>query len=126
MPEIHDQKGEIVENIRDSKRLVELDCIEENGRTIDQGDIAQMKVAMAAPHLAFAAAPQKQRLSPIEGRDQPRPKRTGVLRRKNLRLLAKLIRRRDEGAPQRRRRGLPIANRRPPMRGAHGRWQAAR
>ena len=55
-PEIHQQKGKVVEDIDGSDLLAEFDGIKEFGLIRLDNDIAGMHVAMAAAHQAFLAA----------------------------------------------------------------------
>jgi len=50
LPQIHDQEGEIVEHVASGHGLVELERVEQNGLAVDDRDISQMQIAVAAPH----------------------------------------------------------------------------
>src|SRR5690606_33116202 len=54
--EIHEQKGEIVENVDRGDVVVELDAVENHRLAADQRHIAQMQIAMAEAHPALRAA----------------------------------------------------------------------
>jgi hypothetical protein len=60
--QIHQREREVVENIRRRDRRIEFDGIEQARRALNQRNIGQMKVAMAAPHEPLPGAPLKQRL----------------------------------------------------------------
>ena len=57
MPQIHQQKGEIVENVDSCDLVVELDAVEQARLAVEKADVAQVKIAMAAAHLARGLAP---------------------------------------------------------------------
>ena len=54
--EIHEQEGEIVEHVDGGERLAELERIERHRRVVDEHDIAEVEVAVAATHAAGIAS----------------------------------------------------------------------
>ena len=63
-PQIHHEKGQIVEHVPARDRVVELDGVEGRGLSVEQHDVAQVEIAVALPHEAGrAAAVQKGRLA---------------------------------------------------------------
>ena len=61
-PEVHEQEGEIVEDVGGGNRLVELDGVEEDRLGRDQDDVAKMKVAMNAADPAVFTTGKQERL----------------------------------------------------------------
>ena len=61
MPQVHQHEGEVVEDIGSRHRLVELEAVEERRHAIDHDDVAQVKVAVTAAHVARALAFVEQR-----------------------------------------------------------------
>ena len=59
--EIHQQKGEIVENVAGRDQRAELDRIEQHRPAFEQNDVAEMEIAVNAPRQAAAAALDQQR-----------------------------------------------------------------
>ena len=55
MPEIHEQEGKVIEYVDRSDLVIEFDAVEELRLTVQEADIAQMQIAMAAPDLACAS-----------------------------------------------------------------------
>ena len=49
-PEVHQQEGEIVEDVAAGDLVVELDPVEHRWLSFEEHDIAQMKIAVALPH----------------------------------------------------------------------------
>ncbi len=56
MPEVHDQEGEIVENVDGRDAVVEIDAVEEARLAVEKAEIAQMQIAMAEADLAGLGA----------------------------------------------------------------------
>ena len=54
--EIHQQKGEVVEDVDAGQLVGEFEAVEQQGLAVDEADVAQMQVAVAAAHLAGGAA----------------------------------------------------------------------
>lgn len=50
--EIHEQEGEIIENVDGGDGVVELDGVEQHRRALDLDDIAKVQVPMAVTHIA--------------------------------------------------------------------------
>ena len=49
LPQVHQQEGEIVEDVDGGDQLVELDGVERGRHAIEERDVAEMEVAMATP-----------------------------------------------------------------------------
>ena len=62
MFEIHQQKGEIVKHVDAGQRVGEFEAVEQGRLAIEQADVAQMQIAVAAPHLAGRPAHFEQRV----------------------------------------------------------------
>ena len=54
--EIHEQEGEIVENVDGSDGVVELDGVEQHRDAIEFDDIAKVQVPMTVAHIACLGA----------------------------------------------------------------------
>ena len=52
MAKIHQQKGEIIENVDGGEGFIEFETIEQHGPIFDEKDIAEVKIAMAMAHEA--------------------------------------------------------------------------
>ncbi len=63
MPEIHDEKGEIVENVDGRDAVVEIDAVEETRLAVEKAEIAQMQIAVAEAD--FAALARRSRCEAI-------------------------------------------------------------
>ena len=48
--EIHEREGEVIENVSGRDHRIELDRVEQHGLVVDQDDVAEMGIAMAAAH----------------------------------------------------------------------------
>ncbi len=90
LPEIHQHEGEVVENVDGRQPIVEFDRVKQNGPTGFEDDVAQVKVAVAAAHLALRFPPFKQRRNGRIGGQKLRPQI------------------RDRGGGKGRRRGEPV------------------
>src|SRR5215471_14645477 len=55
MLQIHQQKGEIIENVSTGQRIVELKAVEQRRLPVKEADVAKMQIAVAAAHLAGRA-----------------------------------------------------------------------
>ena len=62
LAEVHQQKGEVVEHVARSDQRVELDGVEQHRPLVDEHDVAEMQVTMAAAHAAEFSAGRQQRL----------------------------------------------------------------
>ena len=67
--EIHDWESKIIEHVNGRDRRVELDGIEQDGLALDQDDVAQMQVTVAAPHVSPPAALLQEFLDPEKRSD---------------------------------------------------------
>ena len=56
MLQIHQQKGEIVQNVDAGESVREFEAIEQGWLAVDQADVAQMQIAVAAADLSRSAA----------------------------------------------------------------------
>ncbi len=68
--EIHEQESKVVKDIDRRQRLAELQRIERDGPVVDEHDIAEVQVAVAAADAGGVAARDEQRLDPIESGDE--------------------------------------------------------
>ena len=66
--EVHQQEGEIVEHVDGGQRLAELERVEGNRNAVDEHDVAEVKIAVAAAHAAGIAALGEQRRGTLEAR----------------------------------------------------------
>ena len=66
MQQVHQREAEIIEYVDRRNHRIELDGVEQHRMAIDHHDVFQMQIAMAAPHLALAAALFQQRLEARE------------------------------------------------------------
>ena len=51
MPQIHQQESKIVQHVDGCDLFVELDAVEQPRLTVEQADVAQVQIAVAAAHL---------------------------------------------------------------------------
>ena len=61
LPEIHQREGEIVENVAGGDVGIEFDRVEQHRLAVDDRDVAQVQIAVAAAHVALLAARDEQR-----------------------------------------------------------------
>src|SRR5437764_5892431 len=61
MVQVHQQECEIVEHIDGGDLVAELDRIKQGRLSIDEADVVQMQIAVAAADLALRAAPVEER-----------------------------------------------------------------
>ena len=61
LAEIHQQEGEVVEDVDRGEPVVELDGVEQDRRAVDLDDVAQMKIAVAMAHISSARPRFQQR-----------------------------------------------------------------
>ncbi len=88
LEEVHEQKGEIVEDIAGADQRAEFDGVEQDRSALDHRDIAEMKIAMDAPdETAPAALDQEGPDAPIDGAARA-PQRFHLCGREELRRLA--------------------------------------
>ena len=59
--EIHQQEGEVVEDVDAGQRLGELQAVEQGRLAVEQANVAEVQIAMAMAHLAGRAPPVEQR-----------------------------------------------------------------
>src|SRR6516162_11412904 len=60
MLEIHQQKGEIIKHVDRSELVREFEAIEQGRPAVEQADVAEMEVTVAAPHFSGRAPPVEQ------------------------------------------------------------------
>ena len=65
---VHQQERDVVQNVGGGETLVELKGIEEGRHAVDQAHVAQMQVAVAAPHVAVRTAAIEERCERLDGR----------------------------------------------------------
>jgi len=61
MYKVHEQKGEVVQPVDDGDVIVEFDRVEQRRYALNTADVAQVQVAMQAPHMTGGAARVDQR-----------------------------------------------------------------
>src|SRR5690606_14715046 len=61
MDEIHQQEGEVIEEIDGADGIAELDAVEENRPPVLEEDVAQMQIAMRAAHAPLPSPRVQQR-----------------------------------------------------------------
>ena len=83
LPEVHDQKGEVVENVPGRHRLIEFKRVEQDRLAAKQHDVVKVQVAVATAYLA--ASPTLHQRSPVvlEERSRRRRERFDSIGRKN-------------------------------------------
>ncbi len=57
--QVHEQESDIVEYVDGRERIVEFDAIEQDRHLIDQADIAEVEIPVAAPHIPVAGPRRK-------------------------------------------------------------------
>ena len=68
LDQVHEQKGEIVEDVAGRDQIAELDGVEQHRPAVDQDDVAEMQIAMDTTDEATPAALDQQRMNaPIGG-----------------------------------------------------------
>ena len=85
--EIHEQEGEIVEHVAAGDRVGEFDGVEEDRLAVDQRDVAQVKIAVAAPDQparprlsrTAAATAKARRVSRVRRRASAGAKEVGLI-----------------------------------------------
>ena len=84
--EIHQEKSEVIEHIAGAHECIELQRVERNRAAVDQCDVAEMQIAMAAPNKSFstpceqqgANARKRRAASRRERRDRARVEQIGL------------------------------------------------
>ena len=61
LDQVHQQEGEVVEHVAGGDRRIELDGVEQHRRVVDQDNISEMQIAVAAAHKAGLLARGEQR-----------------------------------------------------------------
>ena len=119
--QVHQQEGEVVEHVAGGDPVVELDGVEQHRLAVDQHDVAEMQIAVAAPHQALARS-----RSISSGRQGGERVARGVGERSDLRgskqrRARRAVRRRSarRSRPARRRSRNPSPTRRLVMRLRH-------
>ena len=64
LDQVHQQEGEIVEHVAGGDPGIEFDGIEQHRLSFEQHDIAEMQIAVTAPHEPCALARIEQRTQP--------------------------------------------------------------
>ena len=65
-PEVHQEKRQVVQDVRAGDVVVELDTVEQRRAPLEENDVAQMKIAVTLPHEARLAASFEHLRPPIE------------------------------------------------------------
>ena len=69
--EIHQEEGEVIEHIAGSHEWIELQRVERNRSAVDQRDVAEMQIAMAAPNKSFSTpCEQRERCARVAPRNR--------------------------------------------------------
>ena len=68
LDQIHQQEREIVQHVAGCDQRIELDRVERDRLAVDQRDVAEMQIAVAAQDPSGRAAPHEQRCEPIKRR----------------------------------------------------------
>ena len=58
--QIHQQKGKVIEDVDRSELVGEFEAIEQGRLSLEQADIAEMQIAVAAPHFSRCASSVEQ------------------------------------------------------------------
>ena len=82
MNEVHKQEGQIVKDIDAGDLLAELDAVEEQRPTMPEHDVAEMQIAVAAPHPPHGPAAIEQTAQPFQPAQRLALQRCGRLGRK--------------------------------------------
>ena len=88
--QVHDQEREIVEHVDAGDGVVELDGVEDPGPAVDDADVAQVQIAMAAAHEAGRQAPVEQRRVAFQRRARGARESGDVARREEVGARAQL------------------------------------
>ena len=67
MPKVHQQEGQVIEDVDVGYLVVEFDAVEQARLAIEHADVAQMQIAMAPAHLARGFPAVEQFGMPREG-----------------------------------------------------------
>ena len=63
---VHNQKGEVVEDVACAERFIKFQRIERHRSPVDQHEVAEVQIAMAAAHATRFAAVGQQRRNPVK------------------------------------------------------------
>ena len=66
--QVHQQEGEVVEHVTGGDARIELDGVEQRRCAVEQDDVAEVQVAVAAAHVARGRADREQRAEAAEQR----------------------------------------------------------
>ena len=67
LDQVHQQEGEVVKQVAGGEDRIEFESVESDRLAVENGDIAEMKVAVAAADQALCAARGEQRTQPTIG-----------------------------------------------------------
>ena len=67
LDQVHQQEGEVVKQVAGGEDRIKFESVECDRLAVENGDIAEMKVAMAAADQALRAARSEQRTQPTIG-----------------------------------------------------------
>ena len=102
--EVHERKGEVVENVGGGDDGIELDRVEQHRPVVDKDDIAEMGIAVTAPHKSGVCALPDQGKQRVEPANACRVKPLDISVRKR-KVRAKLLGVAVDDATQRRQPG---------------------
>jgi hypothetical protein len=122
--EVHDRKGEVVEQVGRRNHRIELDGVEQDRFAVDHDDIGEIGVAMAAPHEAGRGTPLQQREKVVQAPVAEFMQPIDIAGR-HLRLSAKPCSVAIDDGPDRGQPLCAICDRCTCMRGTHGFGQFA-
>ena len=74
MDKVHQQEGEIIKYVDHRDRVTEFNGVEQRGLAVVKTDIAQMQIAVTAPHPAQSQSRIEQRFEPRQRRIRRRPR----------------------------------------------------
>ena len=77
LDQVHQQEGEIVEHVAGGDLGIEFDGVEQHRRAVEQDDIAEMQIAVAAPHAGRRA--RARRAAPARARRRRASHRVNAL-----------------------------------------------
>src|SRR4029077_8115704 len=86
LEEVHQQEGEVIEDVARRDDVAEFDGVEEHRSAIDQDDIAEMKIAVDAADKPAAAALGKEGDDAVIGGAAHSRERVDLRRREDIRV----------------------------------------
>jgi hypothetical protein len=65
--QVHQKEGEVVEGIAGAEAFVEFERVEGHRTAVEENEVGEMQIAVAAPDVPFRRAPCQERRDPLEG-----------------------------------------------------------